>query len=724
VKEETLTISDTPALPKMRRQAPNGMPAAETPPPPLRISPGYSLRRHSVLAIATFLVVLALGLTYAYIRGTPTYKATAVVFVSPRFVANLEDDKEFDLQSNTQYREYVQQNIRTINRFDIVRDGIAKLGPHNAWVQPNESIDHAAERLQGALEIEPVPDTYQIVVSLEGKKAQGLTEVVNAVVDRFLIKIRSEEFFGADDRIKNLKSERADLTKYTEETQAKRALLAAQLGVSTFSDGFANPYDKLLVDAKESLQDVRKQRIQAEAQLSAMEGPPGQTGLKPLEAYGDELASKDPGLTTLDANLNMRRGTLLASISGLAPDHPGRRAAEKELKELEAERNLVYQKLRAHYSAMILEQRKADVARTRSVETGMAEQVALQTSQATSFSGGYQQAMSLGADLDRARKRVANIDDRINFLSLESHAPGFVRLFSSARTPDAPVKGGRRRYAGMAFVAALLFAIVLPLGVDYFDPRIHWPGDVQRVLGFPAFAWLLEKSEAGKDFDREQVLRLASRLSQEYQTNHSEVFAFTSVSAKNGTTTIVTETANALTRLGLKTLAVEANAYRADPRYRSPGSRGLTVVLRGVSDMESEIVTGGEEEPDHLPVGDVNNFANLPDIQNLVQILRQSTDVYSMILVDLPPILSSVDAELIAHSADVVVLVVEAENVTKGDLRRAVQVLKRVDPPAVCAVLNRVRLDAAAGFGRAARDEFYHGAAKPAPGWLSPWLWR
>ncbi|HSM76358.1 MAG TPA: hypothetical protein VLT57_01970, partial [Bryobacteraceae bacterium] len=721
MKEETMAASDNPPLPKMRRSTKPGEPEAETPPPPLRLSLLYSLKRHRALAVVTFLVFLALGLVLAYVRGAPTYRATAVIFVSPRFVANLEADKEFDFQSNAQYREYVQQNIRTINRFDIIRDAMEKLGPQNPWSRRGETTNQAAERLQGALDVQAVPDTYQILVSLDGPSPKGLTEVVNAVVDTFLVKIRSEEFFGADDRIANLRSERGELAKYIEETQAQRARLAEQLGVSTFSEAFSNPYDKLLVDAKESLQDIRKQRIQAEAQLSMLDGPPGLAGVKPLEAFADEMVSKDAGLTTLDANLNQRRSVLLASMSGLEPNHPGRRAAEKELKELEDARNRVYQQLRTHYSAMILEQRKADVARARSVEKAMLDQVALQASQASEVSRGYQQAMSLGADLDRARKRVASIDDRINFLLLESRAPGFVRRFSAARTPDAPVKGGRRRLAGVALAAALLFALALPLGVDYFDPRIHWPGDLQRVLGFPAFAWLLEKSEAGKDFEREQVLRLASRLSQEYHSNHSQLFAFTSVKAQNGTTTIVTETASALTHLGLKSLAVEANAYRADPRYRSPNSRGLTVVLRGVSDLESEIVAGNEDQSDHVPVGDVNNFANLPDIQNLVQILRQSTDVYSMILVDLPPILSSVDAELIARAADVVVLVVEAENTTKGDIRRAAQVLKRIDPPAVCAVLNRVRAAAAAGFGQAARDEFYHGARQPSPLWKSPW---
>jgi Mrp family chromosome partitioning ATPase len=195
----------------------------------------------------------------------------------------------------------------------------------------------------------------------------------------------------------------------------------------------------------------------------------------------------------------------------------------------------------------------------------------------------------------------------------------------------------------------------------------------------------------------------------------SQIFAFTSVKAGDGVTTIVNETALALTQLGRPTLAVEANAYRADPRYRSPNSRGLTVLLRGQSELASEVVPANESHPDQLPVGDVHTFANLPDLHNFLRVLRHATQVYSIILVDLPPILLSTDAEVIVSLADVAVLVAEAESVTKTDVMRAAKLLERARPPAVAAVLNRVRLDAAAKFGRQAQEEFYSGTGKKSP---------
>jgi polysaccharide biosynthesis transport protein len=685
-----------------------------------------SIGKHKLLALVAFLIVLAMGLVMAYMKGKPQYEATAVIYVSPKFVANLEDAKEFDFPSNSQYREYVQQNVRTINRFDIVQRALERLGTNKqAWLLPGEPLAHATERLQAALTIEPVPDTYQISVSLDGGKKQGLAEIVNSVVDTFLATTRQEGFYDSDERIRNLQAERSRLMTDISVKQKQKAALAEQLGVSTFSDGFPNPYDRLLVDAKTALASTRRQRVQAEAAFTALSGVDKQTGVSQLEAYALELTDKDPGLTTLDANLNARRSALLTSISGLSTEHPGRKAAEKELATLQAERDRVFNKLLTSYSAMIRGQRAADVQKQSLTESSLANEVAAQAAQASTFSRGYQDAMGLGAEVDRERKRVDSIEERLSLLSLESRAPGFVRLFSAARDPNEPVKGSRSRYALIAVFLALAVGIFAPLGADYLDPRINSPDDVRRIIGFPVLGWLLDKQHAGNDFGREQVLRIANRIHQERQINGSQIFAFTAVKAKNGTTTLVREVAQALTHLGASALAVEANAYRADPKYRSPKSRGLTVILRGQSDIAHEIVRGDDAEPDFLPVGDVHDFENLPDLQNLGEVLKSATSVYSTVLVDLPPVLASVDAELIARLADVVLLVIEAEAVTKNELRQAAKSLERIKPKAIAAVLNRVHLDAGAAVGRKARDEFYSGAVnKSSTYWISPWLWK
>jgi polysaccharide biosynthesis transport protein len=97
---------------------------------------------------------------------------------------------------------------------------------------------------------------------------------------------------------------------------------------------------------------------------------------------------------------------------------------------------------------------------------------------------------------------------------------------------------------------------------------------------------------------------------------------------------------------------------------------------------------------------------------------------YDVVLVDAPPILVSVDAEIIACQADVVVLVIEAESVTREELRRAVKSLERLKVRAFSALLNRVRLNENSGFATVALQEFLTGAGAPASRLLTPWLWK
>jgi uncharacterized protein involved in exopolysaccharide biosynthesis/Mrp family chromosome partitioning ATPase len=684
-----------------------------------------SVRQHATLSIALLLIFGVTGAAFAWIKGRPRYSATAVVFVSPRFVANLEANKEVELQSNSEYREYVQQNVRTINRYDIVEETLGRLGENRKlWMKNGETLTHATERLQHNLVIAPVPDTYQIVVSLESDRAEGLDQIVNTLVDTFLSKIKSEEFYESDQRIENLRGDRSKLAESIAAKQKRRAELADQLAVSTFTESFPNPYDRLVVDAQQALNDATRQRIQAEAQISALEAKSDSGAVTPLEASVLDSVNHDPALSSLEASINQRRGVLVSTMSGLAPEHPGRRAAERELKELESERENLYRKLLKSYTGTLWEQRYSDVVRARQAEERLRSEADKQASQATWFTERYQEALNLGLDIERERKRLDSIDDRIEFLSLESRAPGFVRLFSNARRPDEPVKGGRRKLALMAALFSILGAVLIPIGIDSFDPRIHWPGDVHRALGFPVLGWLLEKKDAGEDFGREQILRLAERLSHEHQLNGTKLFAFTAVQAGNGTTTIVRDVAGAMSRLGMPALAVEANAYRADAQYRNPKSRGLSVLLKGSSSLGLEVVPGGGEVCDSLPVGDVDHLGHLPDLHKLVSVLREAAELYPIVLVDLPPLAVSVDAEFVARSADLVVLIVEAEAVNKRRLLETARMLERVKPSAVAAVLNRVQLKPAGGFGLEAREEFYRGVPKEAKVWKSPWLWN
>jgi succinoglycan biosynthesis transport protein ExoP len=719
------TLSSGPTGLALPGPAPAPSPSPGPPTSGTNLNPLASLRKHRGVATVTALLVLLVGIPAAWKLGTPKYMATAVIYVSPRFIANLADNNAGKFDSMEQYREYVQQNVRTINRFDIVLDALSSDSTlQKFWVNPRESLEHAASRLQGALIIADVADTYQITVSLEGKKKNGLAELVNAVADTYLEKAKSEEFYGSDQRVNSLIADQKRLQKEIAEKQAKRMALAQELGVSSFSGSDLNPYDRLLVSAKESQSEAQKETIEAKSQLAVFDEKEHPGAREALHAYALGEANKDPVLQSTLTALNVRRAQVLSSLSGLSADHPGRREAERELADIEKQRQAALQADVDSLSRMTLDQRTAAAYRAQRVQQQLGEEVERQKSQASWFTHGYQEGIQLGLDVDEARRAEDSVRQRIDYFTLEKSAPGFVRLFSSARVPDEPIKGGRKMFLAAFLVLALALAVAVPMAIDFLDPRLRSPNQVESLLEFPLTAWLMEKEDAGPAFEREQILRFANRIVHDKQANRSRIFAFTSVKSRGGTSTIVLETARALRSLGMAALAVEANSYSSDPRYFKPGARGLAAVLAGTGSFYSEIIAGDEELPDRIPVGEITAVTSLPGIKTLDDLLNHVADHYDVILIDAPPILVSVDAEMITRLADAVVLVIEAESVNKAELRRAARSLERLQVRAISTLFNRVRRNEASGLAATAAQEFLTGSAAPPSRLLSPWLWR
>jgi succinoglycan biosynthesis transport protein ExoP len=129
--------------------------------------------------------------------------------------------------------------VRTIARYDIVEEALKRLGPRRfLWQQKGESDRRATERLMGALQVRPVPDTYLITVGLEGRTFEGLAEIVNTVVETYLTKHKQQEFYGSDVRVENLVKRRTELLKEIQMRVESQTTLAQELGITTFEEKF------------------------------------------------------------------------------------------------------------------------------------------------------------------------------------------------------------------------------------------------------------------------------------------------------------------------------------------------------------------------------------------------------------------------------------------------------------------------------------------------------
>ncbi len=705
---------------------------------PRIIKPLASVKRHPCVVLLLAGVLLLLGLPIVWLKGHPIYRTEATIQVSPRFAKNLSQDSELDIQSGSQYREFVRQQVRTITRYDVVEEGLKRLGDQRSvWQKPEETERRATEQLIASFDVEPIEDTYLVSVALEGLAPVGLAETVNTVVNVYLERQKSEEFFGSDIRVANLRQRRQELLGEIQNAVERQTAIGQELGLAAFEDKFLNPYDKALIDGSNALAAARRRRMKAEAKFNALEERQKQQQALELESVAREMTANDRGLGDLNTLTAQRRNTLVAKLNGLAEEHPGRAKIEHDIADLDAKLTTgteaifkrILSTLRQKRETALAEERartREEVEQAKSIEVALTAEVDHQKTNVAWFSTRYNEALTLRGEIERSRKQLDAIDDRLDFISLESKAPGFVRLVSPARAPEEPTKGGRTKLLVILLGVAGVVSAGAAVAIDYFDDRIRTPFEAEQAVGYSAVGWILEQHDAQtRGFAIDQLRRLALALDRERRAHNTRRFALTSVKPGGGASQMTLELARALGNIGVRTIAVELNAFKPDARYKGGVGKTLGVVgvLAGEGSVADAIVPSDASLPDRLPIGDITEGRHLSTGSHFLSLLQTLSERYDLLLFDTPPILLSADAELFTGIADATFLVIGAESVSVGEVRRAAKLLERLAPSVVGFIVNRVRIFGAGGYFADLLKEYETGERQEPSGLLARWLW-
>jgi polysaccharide biosynthesis transport protein len=260
-----------------------------------RIDVVRSLRLHKLLATLIAVSIIVLGLAFKA-RHKPSYAATSVVYVSPNFPATLKVSEEQEYP----YDSYIEEQIHSVTGYNVLVNAIKKLPP-GVWRFPFESVESAANRLQHMLTVKRDGLSYQVQISLTGDDPTHLAEIVNAVTDTYLDETRDEQFYGRDKRLDALRQERTEVQNDLNAKLQEQTEISQALGVARLSTDGPDQIDTAVTKLRADLSTAHEQRIQAEAQLSAMESSdPGKPNAA-LDAAADEIIASDSSVMALKA---------------------------------------------------------------------------------------------------------------------------------------------------------------------------------------------------------------------------------------------------------------------------------------------------------------------------------------------------------------------------------------------------------------------------------------
>ncbi|MEI6708787.1 MAG: chain length determinant protein [Methylococcales bacterium] len=672
------------------------------------LMPLVSLRKHYKLSRWVFIVVVLLGLPFAWFKGAPYYSATAVIHVAPHVASVLEETKEQELPSREQYRQFLEQQAGTVARYDLLLAAFKKLGDKRFfWQLPKETERDAAERLQAALVITPVNDTYLLSVTLESDKKEGLDEIVNTVVENYVENAHENQLiYASKERIQLLYIERDKLKDIISTKKKQLVSIAQELGVTTFVDSTINPYDALLTDSQSAYSKAQRERITDEASLLLFEDPKNlkDTNTAALDGAVAEIVYKDPGLTSLKANMYQRRSELVRLISGLDPKHPGYAQIKSQLEVIEADVIVATEQLIGNVKRMLLEERRSKVTLSKKIEQDLLAQITMQKKNATWFSTLYNDGLTLNRDIKSLYSQLETVENRSSFLELESKAPGIIRIESLARPAELPVRGGRKKIFLMIVVLGIIMACGVPIVIDMLDKRIRTAGQVEKLLGYKPLAELLESNQnddGSQNNTAHQRRRLALALERERKQSDksSSLILLTSVVHNSAVTSLALELAMDYKKIDEIAIVVEVNLLTSDARYvNKDNSAGLVNLLFDSELAVSKVINPADARyPDRISIG-LSKENLLFGYQHLQKILEKISETYSVVILDAAPILYSADTEFFVSISDITLLLIAANQVKQGEMKRAVKLLERIDPKAIGFVVTRLEIFQGGGY--------------------------
>ncbi len=636
----------------------------------MKMDLGRSLKMHRRAAIWVF-AMTTIALVALALTQKPQYMAQSLIYIQPATPKPLTDVTP-GFNDSSRYDSYMQQQLQTITRDDILADALTHI-PAGMWQQPGESVESAITRLRASLKVERLLSSYEVQISLKGGDPVSVTRVVNEVTSAFLKSGRRDETAQSDQQLQLLVQERARISAALAKDREEQAGLSSSLGVAdTSSETTGNPYDVQLGALRDQVAKARQDHDVAEAQLAAVSR--GAQSSEMLNAVSDEVASSDSGLSALKTSITERRSALATQMAGMTQSNPLYKQDEQELARLDESLSSLSQKLRGKASQQLVGKWKLEAARTGAVLARLEGELAQQTSIATGAAPKLQRASDVTTDIARLQARFTETDSAIHSLELQQSSTGLAHLSLAATAPHSATASKGPLLLAMALPLGLLCAALTAVVLHKLDPRVYVGEDVAGALSFAPMAVLPDPVDVDTGVAEEFLLRLAAGIDQAHRVGNAKTFVFTPASPGMDTSGLVETLARKMDSIGYKVMVSKASA-----------------ALNGLQLDE----TDGRKAAEILAIENGADGSSLMRVSHqsyLTENLKQITRNFDMLFIDAKPILSSAETEFDARLVDVTVLLAQSGATTRRELTSSLALVKRLTTQGVAAVLTNLRL--------------------------------
>jgi tyrosine-protein kinase Etk/Wzc len=300
----------------------------------------------------------------------------------------------------------------------------------------------------------------------------------------------------------------------------------------------------------------------------------------------------------------------------------------------------------------------------------------------------------------------------INELSQE----GNVIILGEGKIPDTPEKPRRKIIIIFGLILGSILSICFVLIKDYFDDTIKSPEEIEKK-NIPLLAWIpqlkLNGHSNGKESEFVTLSYLDAAIVESFKTlrarvqystlksEQAQVLLVTSPAEHEGKTFVSINLAASFALANKKTLIIDSDLRR--PRIHSimgvdkkPGladflmnDTGLDEIIREIKPNSLSYITAGS-----IPT----NPDQLLESQSMQNFIQQIRHLFEVIIIDSPPIVAVIDAEIIAKKVDGTILVISSDKTENRVMQEAIEIIQDTNVPFLGTVLNNYSNKSGSGY--------------------------
>lgn len=593
------------------------------------------------------------------------------------------------------------------------------LGLTTDELQPDSA---ATSRLLSAfksnLRVSSLPDTRIIDIHYRSPDRQLAAKVVNTLMSTYVeqnFKTRFESTMQASDW---LSKQLVDLQMKVETSQEKLVQYQKEHGILGI-DEKQNIITAKLDELNKELTDAESDRMDKEAFYHLVQSQDVDTVVATADGGGNANGTSATESSLLE-KLRAQHADLKIQIAELGtqfgPSYPKVTQLDSQLKEVDAQIRVELQKsvnrVRGQYlAALQRENLLHDAMEKQKQEANQLNESAIEYS-------------LLKRDLETNRTLYEGLLEKLKEAGISAglHSNNF-RTVDVARVPTSPVSPNVPLNLAFALALGLSTGVGLAFLLDGIDNTVRTPEQAQLISGLPSLGMIPLGSKNGIEAGQKQKFavtssskeavelitqsRPQSQMAESYRALRTsllltslgappKVILITSALPQEGKTTTSLNCGIVLAQKGSRVLLIDADLRRPSiHKALGMGPRtGLSNVLTGSATLEQATVRSSVLPTLFvLPAGTPPpNPAELLASANMSNILAELREQYDHIVIDTPPTLSVTDAVIMSTRADTVVLVIRSGQTTKQALRRARDILVRVNARVSGVLLNAADL--------------------------------